>query len=96
MRLYNHDCDLCPLHNVSNVVCVSGAGNVKTSRILVVGDAPSKQESMMGRTFGDDRGQLLQEVFKKVGIETGCREVQGGPRVYRNHPWVNRRIAPAP
>lgn len=71
MALYNRDCELCPLHKTEGVTCISGAGNIKNPRIMVVGDAPSKQEAPWGHTFLDKRGQLIQQALKETGFNTG-------------------------
>jgi DNA polymerase len=68
---YNRKCQLCPLHENEGYTCISGAGNIKNPRVLVVGDGPSKNEAENKRAFTDQRGQLLQEALAEVGIPTG-------------------------
>jgi DNA polymerase len=53
------------------VTCLSGAGNPDKAKILIVGDAPSKEEAQSRVSFSDQRGQLLQEALKEAGIPIG-------------------------
>ena len=67
--IYDHHCTLCPLHQNEGRVCVSGAGNLVNPTILIVGDAPSKEEANQRGTFGDDRGRLLRTTLNEAGIK---------------------------
>ena len=70
--LYDRKCTRCPLHETDGVVCVSGAGNIKNPRVLVVGDSPSKDEMVRyNRAYTDQRGQLLQTALEESGIPIG-------------------------
>ena len=47
---------------------VFGHGNQK-ARIMLVGEAPGKEEEKLGRPFVGRSGRLLNEVLEKAGIE---------------------------
>jgi uracil-DNA glycosylase family 4 len=50
---------------------MAGIGNLDNPRVIVVGDAPAKEEAAYGRSFGDDRARLLIEALEEVGIPVG-------------------------
>lgn len=70
-NVYDRKCTLCPLHSNEGETCLSGGGNIKTPRLLIVGDGPSKNESQMRRSFSDQRGQLLQVALEEAQIGIG-------------------------
>lgn len=60
------DCDACPL------ACkpVHGRGN-KTADIVIVGDAPSRQDTAEDRVFSKSSGMLMAATVENVGGESG-------------------------
>jgi uracil-DNA glycosylase family 4 len=66
-HLANHDCELCPLHEYTDRVCVMGAGNPK-SRIMLVGEAPGAEEERTGKPFMGAAGQLLNRALGRAGL----------------------------
>jgi len=50
---------------------LSGIGNLDDPSILIVGDGPSKQEVLLGRAFGDERGRLLAQSLDEIGFPIG-------------------------
>ena len=67
-RLANHNCELCPLHETTERVCVMGSGNPK-SRIMLIGEAPGANEAETGRVFSGRAGQLLDLKLQAAGPE---------------------------
>jgi DNA polymerase len=60
------DCTLCALCRTRNKA-VPGAGDVK-ARIMVVGEAPGKNEDQEGLPFVGQAGQLLNKLLSSAGI----------------------------
>ncbi len=87
------DCANCPLRTYWE-----GKGNWSpiafehnTSDLLVLGDAPSKQDVATFRPFTDNNGIMVMDELKKHGVERlqadwgtllGCRWPDDNPRVY--------------
>jgi len=65
--LANHDCELCPLHETTDRVCVMGKGDPQ-SRIMLVGEAPGAQEERSGKVFSGPAGQLLDKCLERAGL----------------------------
>lgn len=66
-RLADHSCELCPLHEWTNRVCVMGSGNPK-SRIMLIGEASGEAEERTGRVFSGAAGQLLDKMLDRAGL----------------------------
>jgi len=54
-------CKKCPLHK-SRTNPVPGEGGFK-KKILIIGEAPGKNEDLMGRPFVGKAGKLLDELL---------------------------------
>jgi DNA polymerase len=68
-KIYNHSCTLCPLHKTVPLhewICVSGSGDW-TSRALILGEAPGKNESEKGVPFIGRAGEILDQALLKAG-----------------------------
>ena len=59
-------CKKCPLYK-SRTNPVPGEGGFKKG-ILIVGEAPGKNEDFMGRPFVGKAGKLLDELLTKIGL----------------------------
>jgi DNA polymerase len=59
-------CSLCPLAN-GRTLAVPGEGP-RNARIVMVGEAPGKEEDLSGRPFVGRSGRLLDSVLESVGI----------------------------
>lgn len=59
-------CRLCPLYKY-RTNAVPGEGPIP-SKIMVIGEAPGKNEDIQGRPFVGRAGKLLEEALEKVGI----------------------------
>lgn len=57
-------CDLCK----TRTQAVPGDGNLK-AEIIIVGEAPGKNEDIQGRPFVGRAGKLLDEMLNKIGLE---------------------------
>src|SRR4051812_25748257 len=68
-QIYNPKCKLCPLHKTAKTVCVPservGRGEPE---VLVIGEAPGRQEDASGRPFVGDSGRLIRDELYKAGI----------------------------
>jgi DNA polymerase len=60
------ECTLCALHR-TRTKAVPGAGDAH-ARIMVVGEAPGKNEDQEGLPFVGQAGQLLNKLLESVGI----------------------------
>lgn len=68
-KIRNSDCELCPLYEEANHVCLMGEGSIE-SDIVIVGEAPGAQEDEEGRPFVGSSGRLLTKMLKEVaGID---------------------------
>ncbi len=72
-KLTDPECDLCPLSQETERVCLPVTSAVKPSssrgRIIVVGEAPGAQEEQTGVLFSGPAGQLLRSSLREIGIE---------------------------
>lgn len=59
-------CKKCPLYK-SRTNPVPGEGGFK-KKILIVGEAPGKNEDLMGRPFVGKAGKLLDNLLAKIGL----------------------------
>lgn len=66
-HLANHDCELCPLHETTERVCVMGKGN-PASRVMIVGEAPGGNEERTGEVFSGRAGQLLSQCLDRAEL----------------------------
>lgn len=60
-------CKACELHKTRNNVVFSD-GNPKTASIILIGEAPGKNEDLQGIPFVGRAGKLLNEFLKKSDI----------------------------
>ncbi|MGB9725174.1 MAG: uracil-DNA glycosylase [Fervidicoccaceae archaeon] len=79
-------CTKCPLYKYRNKA-VPGWGNTK-SEIMLVGEAPGREEDAKGIPFVGRAGKLLDEVLKIVGIS---REKVYITNVVKCRPPANRK-----
>lgn len=66
-HLADHDCELCPLHEYTDRVCVMGSGDPQ-SRVMIVGEAPGGNEEKTGVVFSGAAGQLLNKCLERAGL----------------------------
>ncbi len=64
----NPNCKLCPLHKEAHTVCLWGEGSPK-ARLMILGEAPGREEDMVGRPFIGKSGKLLDYILETLGID---------------------------
>src|SRR3954452_5215733 len=62
-RIRNPGCDLCPLSETAEHVCLMGSGP-KRAKIMIVGEAPGQREDETHQAFVGQAGQLLNAALK--------------------------------
>ncbi|MCW1292845.1 MAG: uracil-DNA glycosylase [Candidatus Parvarchaeota archaeon] len=60
-------CKLCRLSN-SRTNAVPGEGKIP-SDLMIIGEAPGRNEDLLGRPFVGEAGKLLDKCLKEVGID---------------------------
>ncbi|HYG35955.1 MAG TPA: uracil-DNA glycosylase, partial [Clostridia bacterium] len=60
-------CTECPLH-ASRTIAVPGEGNLKAT-VMIIGEAPGRQEDQTGRPFVGSSGKFLDQVIAGTGFE---------------------------
>lgn len=63
----NPDCTQCPLWESAETVCLWGSGPAN-SRLMVVGEAPGKDEDRSGSPFKGRSGRLLHQLMEEAGL----------------------------
>lgn len=69
LSIRNKACTLCPLHSRATSVCVSGEGPPLSREgarlpVLILGEAPGRDEDLAGRPFVGASGKLLRSTLK--------------------------------
>src|SRR5437868_3108975 len=96
-------CTRCELA-LNRTQVVPGVGN-RNAEIMLLGEAPGKNEDLEGRPFVGRGGQLLDEVLAKAGISrddvfitntAACRPPKNRPpkpaEVRAHAPWLDQQI----
>jgi uracil-DNA glycosylase family 4 len=66
--LADHDCTMCPLHEYTSRVCVMGDGP-RTSKVMLIGEAPGYNEEQSGRVFSGAAGKELDKMLYRAGLD---------------------------
>src|SRR3974390_571070 len=66
-EIRNHSCSLCPIPESAERACVRGAGK-RSTKIMIVGEAPGAREDETHQAFVGPAGQLLTTLLTEVGI----------------------------
>ena len=69
LRTHIGDCHRCPLGDTRTQV-VFGVGD-SSARVMLIGEAPGKNEDLKGEPFVGAAGQLLNELLAHAGLERG-------------------------
>lgn len=69
MSLYDHNCKRCPLHKGAKSVCIEGEGP-QNAEVIVIGEAPGRQEDDRGKPFIGQSGQLLRHELSNGGFSS--------------------------
>lgn len=67
-RVRNPDCELCPLHEGAEWVCLMGSGK-KSAEVMICGEAPGAREDEEHRAFVGSAGKLLTELLEEAGLD---------------------------
>lgn len=67
IRMHVQDCHRCPLGD-SRTQVVFGAGN-PSARVLIIGEAPGKNEDLQGEPFVGAAGKYLDELLAIAGLK---------------------------
>jgi DNA polymerase-1 len=68
-KLYDHNCTRCPLHKGAKHVCAEGDGP-EDAEVIVIGEAPGREEDRTGKPFMGPSGQLLRHELSKAGFKS--------------------------
>lgn len=66
--IHNHDCKKCNLHRSSEHVCLMGRGKVTGRPIMMLGEAPGRNEALTGQVFSGASGKLLDRLIEELGL----------------------------
>lgn len=69
MSLYDHNCKKCPLHRGAQHVCIKGDGP-QDAEVIVIGEAPGRDEDRQGKPFVGKSGQLLRHELAAAGFSS--------------------------
>lgn len=67
-RIRNEACELCPLFEEAEHVCLMGHGPRK-AKVMIVGEAPGEREDAAHKAFVGQSGQLLRQTLKEAGLD---------------------------
>lgn len=67
-KIRNPDCELCPLHEEAEYVCLMGSGK-KSARVMLIGEAPGRREDETHQAFVGPAGEYLNELLKEAGLK---------------------------
>lgn len=67
-KIRNADCELCPLHEEAEHVCLMGSGK-QSAKVMLIGEAPGRREDEKHRAFVGPSGKLLDELLAEAGIK---------------------------
>lgn len=81
IRAYDH----CELRNgARNLVFADG---LPGARVMILGEAPGRDEDRMGRPFVGRAGQLLDRMFEAIGLSREAAEPEEGIYITNVLPW---------
>lgn len=64
----NSNCKLCELHENANTVCLMGRGSAN-ARIMLIGEAPGREEDAKGKVFVGDAGKMLKSILEVFNLD---------------------------
>jgi uracil-DNA glycosylase family 4 len=65
----NAFCTACPLFSGAKTVCLWGEGDPE-AEVLVIGEAPGREEDNSGRPFVGQSGKLIREELRRAGFNS--------------------------
>ncbi|MFB9148918.1 uracil-DNA glycosylase [Roseovarius ramblicola] len=78
---YSH-CDL--RHGARNLVFADGD---PAARVMIIGEAPGRDEDLQGRPFVGRAGQLLDRMFAAIGLSRGDADAGSALYITNISPW---------
>lgn len=66
-ELRDAHCTRCVLHKTCHSVCVGGTGS-RTALLMIVGEAPGRDEDLVGEPFVGRSGRLLDYALERLSI----------------------------
>lgn len=66
---FNHACKDCPLHKSARTVCIEGDGP-QDAEVIVIGEAPGRDEDYRGKPFVGKSGQVLRHELAASGFDS--------------------------
>jgi uracil-DNA glycosylase family 4 len=67
-KIRDPNCELCPLHESADYVCLMGTGS-KKAKVMIVGEAPGEREDEAHAAFVGRSGQLLRQSLVANGMD---------------------------
>lgn len=67
-QIRNPGCELCPLHEDAEFVCLMGSGR-RGAEIAIIGEAPGAREDEAHKAFVGPAGKVLRSALQQVGID---------------------------
>lgn len=77
--------DLCDLKKGARSTVFSD-GN-PAARVMIIGEAPGRQEDMEGRPFVGPAGQLLDRMFAAIGLSRSAPDAESAIYITNTLPW---------
>jgi len=79
------DFDHCDLKKgARNLVFADG---VPQSRVMIIGEAPGREEDIQGKPFVGQAGQLLDKMFAAIGLDRTAQDPENGIYITNVLPW---------
>ncbi len=66
--IFDKSCERCNLCNSARSVCVGNRGKEEGPKLIIIGEAPGKEEDVSDTPFIGKAAQLLDSLMKKAGI----------------------------
>jgi len=64
-----HNCQRCPVLVENRSRVVFGVGNPETCKLVIIGEAPGKQEDSQGEPFVGRSGKILDELLDSINLK---------------------------
>jgi uracil-DNA glycosylase family 4 len=77
--------DLCPLKETARQLVFSDG--YPTARIMIVGEAPGRDEDRLGKPFVGRAGQLLDRMFAAIGLDRSVEAPEQALYITNMLPW---------
>lgn len=92
--IFNRNCDKCSLHNGATRICVPGSGRIDNLKLVVIGEAPGREEDLYGEPFIGKAGKLLKDYMIRCGIDLNTVRFENVTRCFPNDNGVTKQPEP--